>query len=110
MAKSIHNYYITAEYSAQGCKELLRKGGEQRMRYLQDTYGYLNLTIQQYFWLNAGKKIILVVSCEDHHAAAALGALKMQLFTSGLYEYVHMERVYTSEDMDAIKNVAKVIE
>ena len=109
MAKKI-SYCITAAYSSEGCRKLLSEGGEARIQKLKKSYNYLSLEILQYFWMDAGKKVVLIVECEDRHADDALGALKMQLFTSGYFEYLDMNRIYTAVDIDGIKNIANVIE
>lgn len=109
MTKKV-SYCIIASYSSEGCRKLLSEGGEARIQKLKESYSYLNLEILQYFWIDAGKKIFLVVECEDKHADDALGALKMQLFTSGYFEYLDLNRIYTAADIDNIKNIARVIE
>ncbi len=105
-----HNYCITAADSTEGCKKLLKEGGEKRIAMLTKAYSYLSLEIKHYFWLDAGRRVVAIVECEDRYAEDALSALKMHLFTSGLYEYIHMERMFNSEDIDALKNLAHVIE
>lgn len=102
-------YLIQATYSAQGCRQLLTMGGEKRIQTLKDTYGYLNLTIQDYFWLDAGKRVFLLVECDNQHAEETLGALKIQTYAQGLLESLSMDKIYSSDDIESIKHIAKVI-
>ena len=103
-------FIIEATYSIEGCKKLLSMGGKKRIELLKATYGYLELELLDYFWLDAGKKVILIIQCNDGHKRDILSALKMSVYTSGLFSNMSVKQAYSSEDIENIKHIIKVID
>ncbi len=67
-------YLITATYSAEGMKGLLREGGSERRKVIADIAKNLDGELESYYYAFGGNDVFSVIDLPDNVSAAAMAA------------------------------------
>lgn len=89
-------YLIAATYSAEGIKGVLREGGSERRKVIEDIARNLDGELESYYYAFGGKDVYSVIDLPDNVAAAAMAAN----ISAGGMVHCEVTVLITPEEMD----------